>query len=391
MTDRNAPGAGEARGAAGSMMTLLDNPVRYDLAESTCAPLRLGEIADPEALAGVSLDYGTSGGDAELRALVAADSGLAADQVLLTIGAIQALYLVAQDRWPGRVLLTSPCFPPTRTVPERLGSPVDVVPLRFDDGYRLPVERIARELSPSTRLVSIASPQNPSGVRFTEWELRDLLAAVEERAPEALVLVDETYRASTYGAAPVPGSVAAISPRIVTCSSLSKAHGAPGLRIGWLTTMDTELYERLRGAKFLSTVSCPAPDEYLAAEVLRRSTEILAPRAAMLADALEQVRQWAADRPVELINPDGGAMCCVRLRVDEFPDADVPAFYDRLAERDTRVAPGSWFGEDDRVFRLGFGHLPVDDLTVALDRLGDAITTARRATTTRPVAPAGGR
>ena len=50
------------------------------------------------------------------------------------------------------------------------------------------------------------------------------------------------------------------------------------------------------------------------------------------------------------------------------------AFYARLAERDTRVAPGSWFGEHDRVFRLGFGHLPPTDFTVALSRLADALT-----------------
>ncbi|MFI5958072.1 aminotransferase class I/II-fold pyridoxal phosphate-dependent enzyme [Cryptosporangium sp. NPDC051539] len=53
--------------------------------------------------------------------------------------------------------------------------------------------------------------------------------------------------------APVPRSVAGWSPRVVTVSSLSKAHGAPGLRVGWLTTTDADLYTRLREAKFLST------------------------------------------------------------------------------------------------------------------------------------------
>jgi DNA-binding transcriptional MocR family regulator len=44
-----------------------------------------------------------------------------------------------------------------------------------------------------------------------------------------------------------------------------------------------------------------------------------------------------------------------------------------LAERETRVAPGSWFGETDRVFRLGFGHLPLPDFAAGLDRLADAL------------------
>ena len=56
--------------------------------------------------------------------------------------------------------------------------------------------------------MSLASPQNPSGVRFTEQELLDLLDRIEALAPQAVLLVDETYRQAVYGAAPVPGSAA---------------------------------------------------------------------------------------------------------------------------------------------------------------------------------------
>jgi DNA-binding transcriptional MocR family regulator len=66
-------------------------------------------------------------------------------------------------------------------------------------------------------------------------------------------------------------------------------------------------------------------------------------------------------------------LCCLRLRADVFDDAAVAGFYAALPERDVRVAPGSWFGESDRVFRLGFGHLPPDLFSPALDRLADAL------------------
>ncbi|ROT27087.1 pyridoxal phosphate-dependent aminotransferase [Micromonospora sp. HM5-17] len=357
------------------MTTLIDAPVRYDLAESTCPPLSVGDLADGAALARLRLDYGTSRGDAELRALIAADVGVTAEQVLVTVGAIEAMFLLAQVTCvPGdRVLVATPCFPPARSIPEGLGMRVDVVPLAFDDGYRLPLDRFAQALTPQTRLVSLASPQNPSGVRFTEAELAAVLAAVAERAPRAVVLVDETYRASTYGAAPVPRSAAAMSPRIATCSSLSKAHGAPGLRLGWLTTTDAELYEQLRAAKFHSTIACSTVDEFLAAQVLRQQAEILTARARRLGQALDELLRWAREQPVEIVPPDGGAMCCLRLPAALFSDHAVAGFYARLAEREVRVAPGSWFGEADRVFRLGFGHLPANDFSAALDRLADAL------------------
>lgn len=353
------------------MTTLIDRPVRYDLAESTSPPLRLRDLADPADLAGLTLGYGTTHGDADLRELVAASTGVAAGQVLVTVGAIEAMFLLAQALCgPGdRVLLATPCFPPARIVPEGLGAHVDVVPMSFDDGYRLPLDRLAAALTPHTRLVSLASPQNPAGVRLTDDELRAVLAAVEERAPRAVVMVDETYRESTYGDDPVPASVAALSPRLVTTSSLSKAHGAPGLRIGWLTTTDTDLYERLRQAKFQTTIACSTVDEFLATQVFHRRADILAARAKRLGEALTELLDWTRTVPVEIVRPDGGALCCLRV-----PEGDIDAFYARLAENGTRVAHGSWFGEEDRVFRLGFGHLPAEDFTTALDRLGDAIT-----------------
>jgi aspartate/methionine/tyrosine aminotransferase len=364
---------------AAAMMGLVDRPVRFDLAESTCPALRLGDVAEPGELAALPLGYGTSAGEAELRSLIASSTGVHADEVLVTVGASQALFLLAQDLCgPGdHVVIASPCFPPSRAVAEGFGARVDVLRLRFDDGYRLPAGELAGLLTPHTRLVSLASPQNPSGVRFTGAELRAVLAAVDERAPQAVVLVDETYRDSVYGGAPVPPSAAALSPRVVTCSSLSKAHGAPGLRLGWLTATDRDLYERLRNAKFLATVACSAVDEFAATIVLRRGGEILAARAALLARALAELEEWLDGQPVDWVRPDGGALCCLRLRPGEFSDAAVAAFHAGLAGHGVRVAPGSWFGEDDRVFRLGFGHLPAADFTEALSRLALALKAAR--------------
>ena len=354
---------------------LIDQPVRYDLAESTCPPLSLGDLADPAEIASLTLGYGTTRGEPELRELIAAGSGVNAEQVIVTVGAIEAMFLLAQAVCnPGdRVLLVAPYFPPAQAVPEGLGAEVDLVRLSFDDGYRLPLDAVTDALSPWTRLVSLASPQNPSGVRFTDDELRAVLALMADRAPEAVLLVDETYRESTYGDSPTPPSVAAMSPRLVTTSSLSKAHGTPGLRLGWLTTTDPELYDRLRSAKFYTTVACSTVDEFLAAQTLRRSVEILAPRAIRLGRALAELIDWVQTQPVEIVRPDGGAMCCLRLPADRFPDEAVASFYRHLTENSTRVAPGSWFGEDDRVFRLGFGHLPASDFSTALDRVADAI------------------
>ncbi|GAA0503513.1 aminotransferase [Paractinoplanes deccanensis] len=343
-----------------AMTALIDSTVRYDLAESTCPPLRLTDD-DLKGLTEIPLGYGTSRGDPVLRMLIAESTGVGADDVLITVGAIHAMSLIPARR----VLLVTPCFPPARTLPASRGARVDVVPARFDEGYRLPLDRIEAALAPDTDLVSLASPQNPSGVRLTAAELEALLTIVSRRAPGALILVDETYRESVYGNTAVPPSAAALSPRIVTCSSLSKAHGAPGLRTGWLTTTDPGLYDRLRAAKFDTAIACSTIDEHLATRVLQRGTT----SGPFLREALDLLLGWADEHPVEIVVPDGGPLCCVRLPAG----IDVPAFHAALRASETRVAPGSWFGEDDRVVRVGFGHLSLADLRTALEHVAAAL------------------
>jgi aspartate/methionine/tyrosine aminotransferase len=249
------------------------------------------------------------------------------------------------------------------------------VPLNFDHGYRLDVAQISSRLTQTTRLVSIASPQNPSGVRVSEGEIHELLRQMQDRSPQAVLFVDETYREAAYGDEPIPESMAALDARLVTGASVSKALGAPGLRVGWLTVPDATLRERLTVAKMNLTVSGSPLDEALATLLIEHRQTILAPRRRMLALALETTRSWLyrESRRVEWVAPQAGALCCMRLRQDVFDAAAISHFWRSLERHDLQLAPGNWFGEDARVFRLGFGFLPIDRLPSALDAVTRAL------------------
>ena len=77
------------------MTSLVDVAVRYDLAESTGPALCVRDLVDPAALADLSLGYGTSRGDARLRALIGAEADVDDGQVLLTVAAIEAMFPLA--------------------------------------------------------------------------------------------------------------------------------------------------------------------------------------------------------------------------------------------------------------------------------------------------------
>jgi DNA-binding transcriptional MocR family regulator len=79
---------------------------------------------------------------------------------------------------------------------------------------------------------------------------------------------------------------------------------------------------------------------------------------------------------VEWIRPDGGALCCLRLRADRFDTAAVSRFWDSLPRHELQLASGSWFGESARIFRLGFGYLPPGRLGPALSALSTVLDAA---------------
>jgi hypothetical protein len=198
--------------------------------------------------------------------------------------------------------------------------------------------------------------------------------------PHALLLVDEIYRDATYGDTPVPPSFANTDPRIITSGSISKAHGAPGLRCGWLTVHDPDLRDRLTVAKMNIVLSGSVLDEALAAAILDHRDDILAPRREFLAHALQIVEQWhqRERHRVDWVRPDGGAMCCIRLRPDTFDDTAVQRFWTALPELDLQLGVGEWFAETARIARLGFGYLPLEQLTPALEQLTYALDHAER-------------
>ncbi len=365
------------------IISLLDVNRPFNLAESTSQDLTLGELLDlagSDAIRGLTLGYGTSSGLMALREQVAFACKIRAEQVITTQGTALGLFLLAFEtcRAGDEAVLATPCFPPSRDCLVGAGVTVREVKLSFEDGYRLDLARIAECLSAKTKLISIASPQNPSGVQTSRADVEQLLALMERRAPNALLFVDETYREATYGDSAPVDSVAALHPRIVTGASVSKAFGAPGLRTGWLTVQDAELRQRLVIAKMNMVISGSVLDETLAAALLRHRDKVLDPRRRLLDGTLSELAGWCEieRHRIDWIRPNAGALCCLRLRTDAFDEVAVAKFWDELPGRDLQLASGAWFGESQRVFRLGFGYLPPTRLAPALNALSSAMTAA---------------
>ena len=160
--------------------------------------------------------------------LIANFLGLAPEQVLLTNGMDEALSLVFTTYLgPGdELLFADPTFVMYPMLGEAIGA--QVVRLQSGEELALPVADLVARISPPTRVIAIANPNNPTGLATSRADL----LKIAESAPDAAVLIDEAYF-EFCGETLIPDL--ARHPNLFVARTFSKAYGLAGLRLGVLT------------------------------------------------------------------------------------------------------------------------------------------------------------
>jgi histidinol-phosphate aminotransferase len=203
-----------------------EGKLRLDFNENTagCSPqvLRMVKRALSREKLAVYPEYG------ETRQRIAAFFGVPAGQLLFTNGtdeAIQVLvntYVEAGDR----VLLPAPTYAMYRFYAEVAGADVAEVGYRPAD-LAFPLEELLEALTPETRAVLVANPNNPTGTTVDLAGIRRIL----EKAEHAAVLIDEAYF-EFFGTTAL--GLLPDHPNLFVSRTFSKAYGMAGLRLGCL-------------------------------------------------------------------------------------------------------------------------------------------------------------
>ena len=138
-----------------------------------------------------------------------------------------------------------------------------VIIVQTDDKFMPDFEAIASAITPRTKAIIINSPNNPSGVVYSEEQLTKLNELLKAQDHVIQVISDEPYIDLVYDGLTVP-SVLKYIDNVVICFSWSKSLSLPGERIGYtLVSPKNEDYEDLTGAivlsnRILGSVNAPA-------------------------------------------------------------------------------------------------------------------------------------
>jgi len=316
---------------------------------------------------GLTLGYTESTGHPLLRAEIASlYEDLEPDDVLVFAGAEEAIFCLANVLLsPGdHAVVTWPGYQSLYEVARAAGADVTLHELREEHGWAIDIDLLRSQVTPSTRLVVVNAPHNPTGMQPDRATFDALVALAEEVG--AHLLVDEVYRFLEFdGVERLPAGADA-SPRGISLGVMSKSFAMAGLRIGWLATRDRDVLERCAGFKDYTTICSSAPSEVLALIGLRARETVLARSRSIVADnlvALDTFFDAWSDR-FTWVRPRAGSVGFPRLTV---PGVSIDAWAAGLVEAEgVLLLPGSQFDYGGNHFRLGFGRA---DLPIALERL----------------------
>lgn len=302
--------------------------------------------ADPVALHG----YTSASGDPAVKKTLAdalnARFGMdyTGDNLYCTVGAAAALCCCLNGLCnPGdEVVVFAPYFPEYKVFIEKAGASMILIPPQIED-FQINFAAFRQAITPKTKAVLVNSPNNPSGVVYSEETIQKLAELLEAKSAEfgspIYILADEPYREIVYDNAVVP-YIPKYYANTLVCYSWSKSLSIPGERIGYVAVPSAvedweRVYAAVAGAgRALGYVNASSLFQRVAADCVGDTSDITvyAENRRLLLDGLR-------DLGFTCVEPGGTFYLFPRsLEPDDF------AFSERAKAHDLLVVPGAGFG-----------------------------------------------
>lgn len=363
-----------------NLSTLKRSAIRVytNLARETpgCAMLTIGEpdFDTPEVIKAAAVaalhanqtHYAPNQGTLALRQAVAdfetaRGNTVAADQVLITIGACHALFTALLGILnPGEeVIVPTPGFGLYETIATIAGAKTVALDVT-KSGFQIDKSALNAAITPKTKAIILNSPCNPTGVVFN----RESLAAVKKAVlgKSIFVISDNVYNQLSYGAAcPDLSLDKELKEQLILCQSFSKPYAMTGWRVGYLTCPDYVM-DRLILLSAAEITAVPTFLQEAAITALRTDPTPMREGYAKRRDYVcARLRKIGLDFP----EPEGAFYV--------FPNIagfgmDSATFCTRMIkEGKVAAVPGSCFGTDDYI-RLSYCYSD-EELETGLDRM----------------------
>ena len=243
---------------------------------------------------------------------------------------------------PGaEILAIAPYFPEYKPFVEGAGAKFKVVPPDVP-GFQIKLDAVEEAITENTVGIIINSPNNPSGVVYTQQTLEALADLLDRKSKEyghpIYIVSDEPYRELAYGVE-VP-FLPSIYANTIICYSYSKSLSLPGERIGYVYVPQqaqdsAALYAAIAGASRQAGHVC-APS--LLQKVIARCAT-LRPDLEAYDRNRKALYEGLTAMGYEMAKPDGAFYLFIKA-----PGGDANAFSEKAKQKDLLLVPGDGFG-----------------------------------------------
>ena len=175
-----------------------------------------------------------------------------AENIVVSTGAKHSLANVIQTLInPGEeVMIFAPYWVSYAEMVKLAEGKTVIVDGSFENDFKVTPEQFEAAITPKTKIVMFASPNNPTGSVYSETELR-AIGAVVAKYPQIFVLADEIYEYINFteGGHFSIGSMPEIKDRVITVNGFSKGFAMTGWRVGYIaaTKWIADANDKLQG------------------------------------------------------------------------------------------------------------------------------------------------
>ena len=198
--------------------------VRSDFSSNICPHASHQELMDFLASSSGVIDHYPEPEPSSLERMIAERHDLKPDQVIVTSGATEAIYLIAQA-FRQKAVIPQPTF-------SEYGDACQLFPRRAD------VVSVESGEKPSGKMLWLCNPNNPTGEVYDQLYIDRMMAEYE------VVVIDQSYENYTSAHVMNP-RLGARMPYSIQIHSMTKNYGVPGLRLGYITAHES-LTDRIR-------------------------------------------------------------------------------------------------------------------------------------------------
>lgn len=283
-----------------------------------------------------------------LRRQIGAYAGADPEQIIVGNGSTELISLFIQIEHPKKAMILGPTYSEYEREISLGGGTSLYYPLKEEKDFQLDARDFCAQLNESIDLLVLCNPNNPTSTAISQENMRRILD--ECKRHDIFVMVDETY----VEFAPDSTAVDCIPltryyNNLVVLRGVSKFFAAPGLRLGYAVTGNTDLLKHINTCKNPWTINSLAA---IAGELMFSDTEYIAKTRALISSERERIcRELSSWPSLKLYAPTANF---VLLRIEK-EGVTADDLFDHCIRKGLMIRNCSTFPFlDNRYFRFCF-------------------------------------